>query len=139
MGTHLQSTWIEGVVDPDGEHIVISYGEVGEPRIPVALVGPGPGRSFTVQFMLKPDWKDDRVQMMLDEVRAELDFHLVELDEPDPWAYPRYHHRTAENACGSVHWSLRQGHECGEPSEQDDAIESNLHFEAEHRMAAPNP
>jgi hypothetical protein len=45
---------------------------------------------------------------MPEEVRGELDFHLIGLDEPDPWAYPRYHCTAAWNAYDSVHWALHK-------------------------------
>ncbi len=115
----MSRTWFEGVVNPDDEHIVISYGEFGEHRTPVALVAPGPGRTFTVQFMLKTDRQDEHGQRMLEEVRGELDFHPVELNEPDPCAYPLYHCSTATNAYGSVHWSLQKGHEQSRTPEQN--------------------
>lgn len=104
----MKQMWLVGVVNPDDEHVVLSYGEFEREQTPVALVAAGPGRAYTVQFMLEPGQEDTRGRSMVDEVRGELDFHLVELDEPDPWAYPRYHGATAWNACGSVHWTLHR-------------------------------
>ncbi len=104
----MEQIWTEGVVNPDDEHVLISYGELGGQCTPIALLAAGPGRGYTVQFMLNPTGDDERGQEILDKVRGELDFHLVELDEPDPWAYPRYHSATAWNACGSVHWALHK-------------------------------
>jgi hypothetical protein len=104
----VEQMWVEGVVNPDNEHVVISYGELGDKCTPIALLAAGPGRGYTVQFTLKPPQEDRQAQEMLEGVREELDFHLVELDEPDPWAYPRYHGITAWNACGSVHWALHK-------------------------------
>ncbi|MFQ5848325.1 MAG: hypothetical protein ACE5IQ_11735 [Candidatus Methylomirabilales bacterium] len=107
----MKQTWAEGPVNPYDEHIVISYGPFGERCTPVALLAAGPGRTYTVQFMLEPGREDQQAQAILREVREELDLHLVELDEPDPWAYPRYHCSTASNAYGPVHWALHERHE----------------------------
>jgi len=107
----VEQMWAEGVVNPDDEHVVISYGELGDNCTPVALLAAGPGRGYTVQFMLKHPREHQEAQDMLEEVRGELDFHLVELDEPDPWAYPRYHGTTTWNACGSVRWALHKKNE----------------------------
>lgn len=104
----MRQTWKEGLVNRDDEHVVISYAEPGEPGTPVALLAPGPGRDYTVQFILQPDAEDRQGQAMVDEVRGQLEFHLVELDEPDPWAYPRYHCYTASNAFGPVRWTLQK-------------------------------
>ncbi|MFH0818047.1 MAG: hypothetical protein V1909_05450, partial [Candidatus Micrarchaeota archaeon] len=42
---------------------------------------------------------------MLADARYELDFYLVEKDEPDPWAYALYHCNTGANMFSRVHWS----------------------------------
>lgn len=104
----MKQMWMEGIVNLDEEHVVISYGELDGTGTPVALLAAGPGRGYTVQFMLDPAQDDQQGQEMLEEVREELDFHLVELDEPDPWAYPRYHTVTTWNACGAVRWTLHK-------------------------------
>ena len=78
---------------------------------PLALLAAGPGRGYTVEFTLKPGREDQQGQEILEEIRKELDFHLVELDEPDPWAYARYHCNTVANALGSIRWALHKKHE----------------------------
>ncbi len=106
MNIAVKRNWTEGVVNPDGEHIVISYGKDYGDLTPVARLAPGPGRSFTVQFTLKPDPADEKRQRILAEIRADLDFHLAELHEPDPWAYARYHCHTAANAFSVIRWAF---------------------------------
>jgi hypothetical protein len=41
----------------------------------------------------------------LDAVRRELDFYLVELGEPDRWAYAVYHCGQGANPYSKVYWS----------------------------------
>ncbi len=108
---NVKQMWIEGLVNPDDEHVVISYREFDERSTPLALLAAGPGRGYTVEFTLKPGREDQQGQEILEEIREELDFHLVELDEPDPWAYARYHCNTVANALGSIRWALHKKHE----------------------------
>lgn len=93
--------WVEGVVDRDEDHIKITYGEDPEP---IALVAPGPGRTFTVEFVMEQKLLFHKDEEVLDDVRKELDFFLVELGEEDPWAYAIYHCSTASNMYSKVHW-----------------------------------
>jgi hypothetical protein len=44
-------------------------------------------------------------QIMVVDVHKELDFYLVEKNEPDPWAYAIYHCNTGANMYSTVHWS----------------------------------
>jgi hypothetical protein len=102
--------WHEGAVEAARAHIQISW----EPKagdldglVVVARVAPGDGPSdFLVQFVIDPN--DPRANEAIADVRGELDFYLVEMDEPDPWAYARYHCTTASNIYGQVHWSWRK-------------------------------
>jgi hypothetical protein len=104
-----KSTWRlqDGVIDLQKEYIEIRYGDVSdssaEDWIPVALVGRPENNVFPVQWLVgtdNPDYKS-----MKDDVRRELNYYLVELGEPDPWAYAQYHCTTASNLYSSVHWS----------------------------------
>ncbi len=114
--------WTEGAVNPNDEHVVISYGELGGTWTPIARLAAGPGRGYTVQFVFEPGHEDQRARDMLQEVLWDLDFHLVELDEPDPWAYPRYHGETTWNVCGSVHWSLHRRDKRRQPVPAREAV-----------------
>ncbi len=42
---------------------------------------------------------------MVAYARKSLDFYLVGLNKPDPWAYAIYHCNTAANMYSEVHWS----------------------------------
>lgn len=87
--------WREGSVDPKGDHLVLTH---DDHENPVALVGPPSERVFPVQIL-------NGTQEALRAVHRELDFYLVELGEPDPWAYAIDHAGTASNLYASVHWS----------------------------------
>lgn len=39
----------------------------------------------------------------MNDIETQLDFYLVELREPDPWAYAIYHFRTAANVYSRVY------------------------------------
>jgi hypothetical protein len=95
-----ESTWSWLVVDVDrrGDHLALWHTNIENP---VAVVGPPSGQVFPVELDA-PDSTDPDV---LEEVRRELDYYLVELGEPDPWAYAIYHARTIANIYGPVHWS----------------------------------
>ena len=94
--------WVEGVVDRGADHISISY---GEGRRVVALVAPHRTKTFTVQFLLKARRTDLRVSRILDDVRRELTFYLLEVVGPDSWSYVQYHCDTPANLRSIVHWS----------------------------------
>lgn len=91
---------MEGPVDSSGEHMRLCFGEEWKP---VALLAPtGEGR-YTAEFLLDPSASGEAADAMR-EARKELDFYLVELNEPDPWAYAIYHCGTASNLYSSIHW-----------------------------------
>src|SRR3989338_5159895 len=96
--------WIEGGVDTNEDHIKLWHGKsptadkggaVRESGRPVALVARGRGKTFTVQFLLTARPTDKRTTKILKDVRRELDFYLLQVGGPDPWAYAQYHCYTA--------------------------------------------
>lgn len=92
--------WVEGAVDSSGEHIRLCFG--GDRR-PVALLAPmGDGR-YAAEFLLDPTASDEAAQAT-SEAKTALDFYLVELNEPDPWAYAIYHCGTASNLYSVIQW-----------------------------------
>lgn len=94
--------WIEGVVDQGGDHISLSY---GENRRATALVAPHPRQGFTVQFLLKARRTEVQANKILDEVRRELTFYLLDVIGPDSWAFVQYHCETPANRLSRVHWT----------------------------------
>ena len=93
--------WVEGVVDRKADHISVSYGEA---RRAVALVAPHARHQFTVQFLLKERAADPRARRILDEVRRELTFYLLDVVGPDSWCFAQCHCDTPANHRSIVHW-----------------------------------
>jgi len=75
---------------------------VGSESTVVALVGQAQGHVFPVQFLIDP--ADDQNTLVVSQVLREINHYLVELGEPDPWAYLKYHATTASNLYSNVHW-----------------------------------
>ena len=90
-------SWEEGAVDAKKEHIRIY--RANDPK-PSARVAPGRDRSFTVQFIKRSGVP----KKVLEGVRRELDYYLVELGEENPWAYAIYHCSTMANVYSTVQW-----------------------------------
>ena len=99
-----RTAWVEGVVDKHHDHVSISY---GESRKTVALIAPHATQGFTVQFLLKARRTDERTSKILNDVRRELTFYLLDVVGPDSWPFVRYHCETPANHRSIVHWSWR--------------------------------
>ena len=97
-----RTAWVEGVVDRRADHISLSY---GESQRAMALVAQHGRYGFTVQFLLKARRTEVRANKILDEVRRELTFYLLDVVGPDSWAFVQYHCETPANRRSSVHWT----------------------------------
>jgi hypothetical protein len=99
--------WREEVVNIQGEHIEIRYGDAAKDAydewLPIALIGKPTNHVFPVSWLITPD--NSSKQRMIDAVKKELDFYLVEKHEANPWAYAKHHCNTAANIYSKVHWS----------------------------------
>lgn len=93
--------WVEGVVDREADHVSLSY---GERRQAMALVAPHREHGFTVQFLFKAQ-ANGHANRMLEEVRQELSFYLLDVVGPDSWAFVQYHCDTPANHLSRVHWA----------------------------------
>ncbi len=71
--------------------------------LPVARIGRPEGNRFPVQWLITADSSDHDAPIA--KARQQLDFYLVDLREPDPWAYAKYHCNTSANMYASIHWS----------------------------------
>jgi hypothetical protein len=94
--------WVEGVVDRGADHVSLSY---GESRRALALVAPHGRHGFTVQFLLKARRTEVQANKILNEVRRELTFYLLDVVGPDSWAFVQYHCETLANRLSIVHWA----------------------------------
>ena len=99
--------WSEQAVDRSKKHIELRFGDARvsayEDWVPVAVVGPPKGSVFPVQWII--DVKTTENAQIIEAGRKELDFYLIELNEPDPWEYAIYHCNTAANMYSRIHWS----------------------------------
>ncbi|MBI3321071.1 MAG: hypothetical protein HYZ91_02250 [Candidatus Omnitrophica bacterium] len=76
----------------------------GESRRALALVAPHDRHGYTVQFLLKAR-REMRANKLLDKVRRELTYYLLEAIGPDSWAFVQYHCETPANRLSLVHWA----------------------------------
>ncbi|MBI2174411.1 MAG: hypothetical protein HYU33_04370 [Candidatus Omnitrophica bacterium] len=97
-----RAAWVEGIVDRGKDHVSLSY---GERQRAMALVAPHRRHGFTVQFLFKAQGTQVRGNRILEEVRRELTFYLLDVVGPDSWAFVRYHCETPANRLSSVHWT----------------------------------
>lgn len=106
MKAQKEWSWKSSPVDPEKEHLELVYDrnrslDQGD-FITIARVGQPRNGVFPVQFLIS---EDDPVNgTVLAEVKKELDYYLVELEEPCPWEYACYHAETTANLYSNVHW-----------------------------------
>ena len=93
--------WVEGAVNRGADHVSVSY---GEGRRAVALIAPRATKGFKVQFLLKARRADARASRILDEVRREITFYLLDVVGPDSWSFVQYHCESPANHRSIVHW-----------------------------------
>jgi hypothetical protein len=121
--------WINGKVSESEEHIKISFGSYNDPDagqlISIARVSKPKEKIFRVEFLIKSDSPDET--KMIDAVKKELDFYLVEWGEGsifgDPWAYAIYHCSTSANIYSLVHWAyFPEGSIAGQKGKHSEVI-----------------
>jgi hypothetical protein len=98
--------WRTGKVSTSGEHFELRYGDPDKSRwdefIPIARLSAPSEQTFTVEFVIPSQTKHKAE--MIEAVKKELDFYLIEKKEKDPWAYAMYHCGTQANLRSRVHW-----------------------------------
>ncbi len=111
-----QWRWAERHAPDSKEHIELRFGDAGqtpyEDWLPIARIGRPEGNSFPVEWLVTADSPDHELPIV--KARRELDFYLIELGEPDPWAYAQYHCNTSANMYSSIHWSYFPDGTCGD-------------------------
>jgi hypothetical protein len=102
-------TWQEGPVDQAQSHLKIYY-------VPdIEHEGP----SFVIAAILPPEQHVFRVELfpatlpvemdpvsIVEGVKRELDYFLIELREADPWKYAKYHCTSTSNVYSHFQWAL---------------------------------
>ncbi|SRR5713101_8972807 len=100
--------WKEGRVDRTKEHFELRYGSAKDSSwsewIPVAVVGPPKAGIVNVQFLVEPG--EAKNADAVAKVKKEIQFYLIDKEEPNPWGYARYHCGTESNIYSHVHWSF---------------------------------
>jgi len=103
--------WIEGEVDPTAESIAIVYGSMDDHNrdnwLTVAYIAPPKDHIFTVRFLVTA--ADAATAKLLEKVKRQIDFYLVEKEEPDPWGYAKYHCGSTANIYSDCHWLYNKG------------------------------
>ena len=104
---------VEGVVSPDDEQIVFSYGVLNTRQPPfgivfrpiplpiVAKVSAPCNGVLTLSLLV--DDSTARGREIIADVRRKVQWLFVEKGEANPWVYAKYHCTTAANAYGNVH------------------------------------
>jgi|CXWL01.1.fsa_nt_gi hypothetical protein len=103
-------SWQEGRIDPSQPSLQIYYVpdiENPETAYLVALLSMTPtDRLFTVGFLPQSLPASLAPGPIIEEVKAELNFFLIEKREQDPMKYLRYHCTTASNLYSHVQWAV---------------------------------
>ena len=104
--------WCERPVNTYEDHFELCFGSQNSDRtkhIPVVRVGRPWNGVFGVQFLI--DRHEPALLTLAETAIGELNYYLVELGEPNPWAYAGYHCGTMANVHASIHWSFHAGQE----------------------------
>ncbi len=89
--------WHRGQVDVVKEHIELLW---AKDKSLICRLQPEDNNTFVVQFV---DGVNDR---QIKAAEKELDFHLIELNEPKPWTYAKYHCGSTCNWYSKVEWVI---------------------------------
>lgn len=99
--------WQRGHVDTSSEHfelLVVGRDRDGQrTRTPIALIGPPEEGSVNVRFLIE---ESEANAASIEKVEREINFYLLELNEPNPWRYAQYHCGTVSNVASSVYWDF---------------------------------
>ena len=93
--------WIPGKVDLSNRYFELKYGNV---PTPVARIGIGKYRNFTVEFLININDDIETQKEICTEVLWEIELYLINNSEPDPIGYMINHTRKCANLYSRVHW-----------------------------------
>ena len=94
--------WTEGAVDASREHMKLTYGDIRKDEDPAVVACVAREDEETGTFVV--EFVRAVTDEVMEAVRKELDFYLLEVGGYDPWAYAKYHCTTASNIYSKVHW-----------------------------------
>ena len=99
--------WEEGVVDEQKEHLELRYGNVDSDPYEdwklICRIAKPKHNVFVVEWLINQSSLENKT--VLADACKELDFYLVEKNEPFPWEYAIYHCSTGSNIYSRIHWS----------------------------------
>jgi hypothetical protein len=94
--------WYPGKVDLINRYFELKYGN--DPS-PVARIGIGEYRNFTVEFLININDDNQRLKEIFKEIIWEIEMYLINNSEPDPIEYMIKHTRKCANLYSRVHWN----------------------------------
>jgi hypothetical protein len=100
--------WQKGKVDRTKEHFELRYGSAWDSDwngwTPIAVIGRPKRRFVNVEFLV--DCAEPENAKAIHDVEEEIQFYLIDKEEPNPWGYAQYHCGTSSNIYSPVHWSF---------------------------------
>ena len=90
---------ITGIVNIKEDHIKICE-DINEP---LALVCQGDNQEFIVQYLID-GLENEKNKKLLDDIKSELQFYLIDKGEKDPWKYAIYYCGSSANIYSNIHW-----------------------------------
>jgi hypothetical protein len=94
------TSWQKGRINKDNEYIELLW---AKDKTSICLLQPSGNNCFIVEFI------DGVNSNYVNEAERELNFYLIEIQEPKPWIYAKYHCSTAANLYSKVSWVLMKG------------------------------
>ena len=102
-------TWQEGRVDQQLTHLEIYYVldlQHEGPSFLIAAIAPPKNHVFVVELLSENLPVEMECGSIIDGLKREINFYLIEISEPDPWKYARYHCTTASNFHSHFQWAV---------------------------------
>jgi len=102
-------TWQEGRVDQTQSHLKILYVpdiEHEGPSFVIAAISPPEQYVFRVELFPATLPAEMDPLPIMEGVKRELDYFLIELREVDPWKYAKYHCNSTSNVYSHFQWAL---------------------------------
>jgi hypothetical protein len=92
--------WEKGKINKEREYIELLW---REDKTLICLLQPSRNNYFIVEF-------NDRLNSnYVNAAEEALDYYLIELNEPYPWKYAKYHCSTASNIYSKITWEFKNG------------------------------